>query len=101
MRKGILANLFNNKITTKDGRHKRRSFTHTQKTHLWYSQDGKCKMCGIDLDLRTVKFDHIKRWSQLGMTYISNGQALCSTCHSIKTFDENLKIADTKNEISN
>lgn len=70
----------------------RRAFTQTQKVFLWYNQDSKCKECWDKLDMRTVKYDHIKRYSQGWKTTVENWQALCSNCHSNKTYEENLKL---------
>ena len=78
---------------TKD---KRRAFTQTQKTQMWYDQEWLCKICWNDLDLRTVRYDHIKRHSEGWETRLNNWQALCSNCHSKKTFDENLQITENK-----
>ena len=72
----------------------RRSFTTTQKTFIWYRQEWICKECESTLDMRTVKYDHIKRYSQWWNTNIENWQALCANCHSRKTFDENIMLID-------
>lgn len=81
-------NLISNKKTiTKD---KRRSFTQTQKKHMWVIQDWKCNICHCLLDLRSVVYDHIIRHADWGLTELANGQALCPHCHNIKTFEENL-----------
>lgn len=89
--------MFWNKNKTKKINKERRTFTQTQKTHLWYKQDWICNMCSDCLDLRTVRYDHIIRYSEWWKTDISNWQALCSNCHSRKTFEENLSIINTKN----
>lgn len=77
-------------------RDNRRSFTRTQKTEIWYRQKSKCKSCKTKLDLRTVVYDHIKRWSQGGDTSLGNCQALCPNCHNMKNFEENLSLVKVK-----
>lgn len=74
----------------------RRSFTVTQRKHIWYNQGSKCKKCNKRLDQRTVIFDHMKRWSDGGRTDIANGQALCPTCNNMKNFTERLRSAETR-----
>ena len=64
----------------------RRDFTHTQQMSVWYSQDGKCAHCGIDLDLRNVIYHHVKPWSLGGRTVISNCAALCPNCHQMANY---------------
>jgi 5-methylcytosine-specific restriction endonuclease McrA len=75
---------------------KRRAFTSTQKTSIWYRQNWECNSCNEQLDMRTVKYDHIIRHSEWGLTILDNWQALCANCHSFKTFEENVKIVDNK-----
>jgi hypothetical protein len=47
--------------------------------------DGRCTHCGIRIVNGQFQADHIVRWSDGGRTEIGNLQALCLTCHSIKT----------------
>lgn len=82
-------NIFKKKIKNNN---KRRSATQAQKISIWYSQDWKCNKCWKNLDLRTVKYDHIHRYSLWWLTTLDNLQALCADCHSIKTFEENLEL---------
>lgn len=52
-------------------------------------QEGKCACCGvIPTD---VQGDHIVRYSDGGKTEYKNLQALCKTCHDMKTRIENSK----------
>ena len=68
---------------------KRRNFTQSQKTEILLQQGHACARCGKDLrDPRIAKFDHIDPWADGGRTVVSNGQALCADCHSIKDHDD-------------
>ena len=85
-----ILNIFKKKKVIK--KDKRRAFTNTQKIFLWYNQDWKCNICKNELDMRTVKYDHIIRQSEWWKTDTCNWQALCANCHSKKTFEENLLL---------
>ena len=87
--KNLKKKIFNKKWIKRDNR---RAFTNTQKIFLWYKQEWKWNICKLELDLRTVKYDHIIRHSQWWPTNIDNWQALCANCHSKKTFEENLEL---------
>lgn len=78
------------------GRDSRRSFTITQKKAIWYDQKGKCNLCSKRLDMRTVIYDHRKRWSDGGRSDMKNGQALCPGCNNMKNYKENLNSAEIR-----
>jgi len=75
-------------MTRRDGR---RHFSKSQQKEILHQQGYRCAECGADLDLRATHFDHITPWAQKGPTVVSNGQALCSNCHSIKNHHENME----------
>ena len=61
----------------------RRTFSNAERTALWLSADGKCQMCGIELD-DTWEADHVYPYSKGGKTDVTNGQALCKPCNRMK-----------------
>ena len=77
----------------------RRAFTQSQKSEIWDNQKGKCagSHCGHRHLLRgATHYDHIIPWERGGRTVVSNGQALCATCHSMKSNKDTLKKVDKK-----
>ncbi|MCX6818524.1 MAG: HNH endonuclease [Candidatus Aenigmarchaeota archaeon] len=77
----------------------RRAFSQTQRNEIWDRQKGKCtgSHCGHKTLLRSAThYDHIIPWEKGGKTVVSNGQALCPTCHSVKSNKDRLKKVDKK-----
>lgn len=62
----------------------RRRFNKKQKQLLYIFSDGKCSICGKELQ-RGWHGDHIKPFSKGGETIIDNGQALCPDCNLKKS----------------
>jgi len=62
----------------------RRLATKQQKALLFVLQDGKCAICGNDLDGK-FEADHRREWANGGLTVTQNLQILCIPCHKIKT----------------
>jgi 5-methylcytosine-specific restriction endonuclease McrA len=48
---------------------------------LWRAADGKCQLCGRDLDPDDWHADHITPWSKTGRTNVHEMQALCPHCN--------------------
>jgi 5-methylcytosine-specific restriction endonuclease McrA len=57
-----------------------RLFSHSQKRHLYISADGRCKRCGLPLGKRWHAH-HEVRFTDGGVTEITNAAALCERCH--------------------
>lgn len=77
----------------------RRAFSQTQRNEIWDRQKGRCAglHCGHKPLLRSAThYDHIIPWEKGGKTIVSNGQALCPTCHSVKSNKDRLKNVDKK-----
>ena len=75
----------------------RRSFSRDQQAEIWDRQNGKCagSYCKHSRLLRgATHFDHIIPWEKGGKTVVSNGQALCPTCHEKKSRRDRLKTID-------
>lgn len=53
------------------------------RTLLYYSQNGKCAMCGRDLP-ENWHADHITPWSKSHRTNVHEMQALCPECNEKK-----------------
>ena len=86
------------------GRDSRRSFNRTQQNEIWDNQHGKCagSHCKHSRLLRSAThYDHIIPHEKGGRTEVSNGQALCATCHSIKTNKDRLEKVDKKRKPRN
>ncbi len=58
----------------------RRSFNGGERAALYLASDGKCELCGVELD-SGWHGDHIKPFSLNGETDVINGQALCPPCN--------------------
>lgn len=58
----------------------RRRFNGSQRAALYLYQDGKCAMCGCELE-PGFHMDHIHPYSLGGTTDVTNGQALCPSCN--------------------
>ena len=48
---------------------------------LWQAADGKCQLCGCELDPDNWHADHIIPWSKTGRTNVHEMQALCPACN--------------------
>jgi 5-methylcytosine-specific restriction endonuclease McrA len=60
----------------------RRIATKRERDLLWILQQGKCAICGNELD--SFEVDHVIPFSQQGETSLWNEQALCEICHKSK-----------------
>lgn len=77
----------------------RRTFSPTQRNEIWDKQKGKCAgaHCRHASLLRSAThFDHIIPWEKGGKTVVSNGQAFCPTCHTLKSQKDRLRNVDKK-----
>lgn len=45
----------------------------------------RCEECGIDIDLRAGRCDHIIAWADGGSDELDNLQWLCISCHNYKS----------------
>lgn len=102
--------ILGNKINTKDpfglrigtsskkkpDRDTRRSFTQSQKNEICDNQNNKCAKCKEPLLRSATHYDHKIPWEKGGKTEVKNGQALCATCHSIKSNKDRLKKVDKR-----
>lgn len=66
----------------------RRLFTKEQRAYLFDRCGGLCESCSQELG-SNWEADHVERYSDGGVTSVSNAQALCKTCHINKTRLEN------------
>jgi hypothetical protein len=67
----------------------KRSVSETKKKFVASSQNWKCAMCGQTLN-HTFEVDHQQRLDQSGDNSVENLQAMCVTCHRLKTAEENM-----------
>lgn len=57
-----------------------RLFSHAQKRHLYLSAEGRCQRCGEVLGV-DWEAHHKIRFTDDGVTEVTNGEALCKRCH--------------------
>ena len=57
-----------------------RRFNQSQRIDIFIRQDGKCALCGEELQ-PSWHADHIMPYSKGGWTVAENGQALCPECN--------------------
>ena len=57
-----------------------RTFNKKQKQVLYLLAEGKCQICGKELE-EGWHADHVKPYSKAGMTDVINAQALCPECN--------------------
>lgn len=76
-----------------------RLFTRRQKQELYVMANGKCVICGIDLE-KGWHADHIIPYSKDGETVLENGQALCKSCNLKKnnTYMQHQKLRSWQEE---
>jgi superfamily II DNA or RNA helicase len=58
----------------------RRHFSGRERVALYLVQDGRCALCGVELE-SGWHADHVTPWSHGGATDVLNGQALCAPCN--------------------
>lgn len=51
---------------------------------LWYHANGKCQLCGCDLDPANWHADHKEAWCRAKTTNVHDMQALCPLCNLTK-----------------
>jgi len=57
-----------------------RLFTQAQKKHMYIASGGRCQKCGETLGI-DWEAHHINRYTDGGVTEITNGLAVCHSCH--------------------
>lgn len=62
-----------------------RTFSERDKITMYTRQNGLCAICGKPFDMKDMHGDHIVPWSKGGITDLSNGQMLCTTCNLAKS----------------
>ena len=99
--------LFGNKITQEiygnplKKENKREPIFKSQKNEVLARQKNKCNGCHKPLDMRATHFDHIKEVYKGGKSKVDNLQALCVSCHSIKTHEDKLKKVEKRRNSAN
>lgn len=84
-----------NNYSNDSERDTRRAFIQTQKNEICDTQNNKCAKCKEPLLRSATHYDHKTPWENGGKTEVKNGQALCATCHSIKSNKDRLRKIDS------
>jgi 5-methylcytosine-specific restriction endonuclease McrA len=66
---------------------KRKTISETERRVVAASQHWKCAVCGNALPAH-FEVDHKRRWADGGSEALDNKQALCSNCHTAKSYVE-------------
>ncbi|MCC7477016.1 DUF262 domain-containing protein [bacterium] len=65
---------------------RKRAFSEEERLALYHLCGGKCQSCGREFsDISEMDADHVQRWSEGGVTSLSNGRALCTSCNRTTT----------------
>lgn len=64
-----------------------RTFSERDRITMYHRQNGLCAICGDPFDISEMHADHVVPWSKGGITDLSNGQMLCTTCNLEKSDD--------------
>lgn len=62
-----------------------RTFSERERITMYHRQNGLCAICGKPFDIKEMHGDHVIPWSKGGITDLSNGQMLCTTCNIAKS----------------
>ena len=81
-------------------KNKREPIAQSQKNEILAKQKNNCAKCKEPLDMRSKHFDHIKEVYKGGKSRTNNLQALCVTCHAIKTHKEKLQKVEKRRKIN-
>ena len=65
---------------------------------LWKKQKGRCAICKRKLDPHNYHIDHKKPLALGGKNTLSNLQLLCPNCHSLKSKEDQKKIAEKRKQ---
>jgi len=55
--------------------------TSKLRNHLWLRADGRCEICGAELDPDNWHADHTIPWKRQQVTNVHNMQAACPSCN--------------------
>jgi DNA helicase II / ATP-dependent DNA helicase PcrA len=87
-----------NSITTATGTTQRSTLSEKRKKQIAFIQNYKCKQCGIMLP-PNYQIDHIVPVAIGGHNGSQNLQALCSSCHALKTQQDLINIRKESSEV--
>jgi len=76
----------------------RRVISGTVRYEVLKRANGRCELCGISHELKSLEVDHITPKSLGGKDDISNYQALCYTCNAQKNNKDNTDFRDLNSQ---
>ena len=79
------SNIYEYILTGKEKLLNLRTFPERDRITMYNRQHGLCAMCKKPFSIKEMHADHIKAWSEGGITDLSNGQMLCTTCNLLKS----------------
>ena len=79
------SNIYEYILTGKEKLLNLRTFPERDRITMYNRQHGLCAMCKKPFSIKEMHADHIKPWSKGGITDLSNGQMLCTTCNLSKS----------------
>ena len=60
------------------------SLSKSDRNEIWNKTDGKCHICGRDVDKENYEADHIRNHSSGGTNLVENFLASCRTCNNYR-----------------
>ncbi len=80
----LINNLKKNRSNEKVKEKKRSSLTKKQRLLIFNKTDGRCHICGIELDINEYQADHVKAHSAGGLHSENNYLPSCFTCNNYR-----------------
>jgi 5-methylcytosine-specific restriction endonuclease McrA len=74
----------------------RTEFSKKTQRQAWGRANGRCELCGLNLRIGNIHYDHIIPDRMGGRNDLDNAQVLCVPCHKAK--GDHAKIAKTKRQ---
>jgi len=80
-------------------RDERRAFSSEDRAKMYTEASGQCEGCRAALDPECWEAHHVEYWEKGGLTELSNGQALCVSCHKEAHRSGESKVKYTKTAV--
>ncbi len=80
----LIVSLKSNRKESKVKDVKRKALSKKQREAVWAKTDGRCHMCGIEIDINNFHADHVKSHITGGVHAENNYLPSCSTCNILR-----------------